>query len=192
MPQKLSLNPDLLRSLLICDPEMGDLFWKSRPIEMFSGGYFSAAANCKKWNTRFAEKRAFTTMGDDGYLHGRILYDRYLAHRVIWVIVHGQWPDEIDHINGIRDDNRILNLRSVTRAENTKNLRRSCRNKSGVTGVCWYPPTNRWVVHIAANGRHKCVGYFPDFLDAVCARKSADNKYGFHANHGRKFLRAVH
>ena len=122
-----------------------------------------------------------------GYIQISINNKRYLAHRVAWMMVHDAWPKEqIDHINHDKSDNRIANLREVTHQENCRNTSLSKANNSGVTGVCWYKPTEKWRAYIVVNGEQINLGYFKDFFEAVCARKSAENKHNFHANHGNK------
>jgi len=100
--------------------------------------------------------------------------------------VHDEWPqDEIDHINGIRTDNRLVNLRSVTHRENQKNIKRSTCNTSGRVGVRWEGHRSKWRSAIKVDGREKHLGSFDSFAEASAARKAAEIKYGFHKNHGR-------
>lgn len=121
-----------------------------------------------------------------GYAEVGLFNKAYGAHRVIWAFHHGEWPlDFIDHINGIRNDNRLENLRVVPQSENLKNLRLSNKNLSGRTGVCWHKEFGRWHAQIKTGGVKKHLGYFVDFNDAVAARKKAEQQYGFHANHGK-------
>ena len=116
----------------------------------------------------------------------RVDYKLYLAHRIAWLFHYGAWPaGEIDHINGIRDDNRIINLRDVTHMENRRNSKRSVNNTSGVTGVSWYKKTGMWSSRIRVDGKWKFLGYFDDFNEAVKTRRSAEREHGFHLNHGR-------
>ena len=77
-----------------------------------------------------------------GYRRVRYHGKNHLEHRVIWHIHHGYWPTEIDHINRIRDDNRIENLREVTHAENIKN-QHPFRGGKGV----YQSPSGKWRVH---------------------------------------------
>lgn len=110
---------------------------------------------------------------------------RFMAHRLAWLFMKGSWPPhEIDHINGDGVDNRWINLRSVTSSENKMNARKREDNKSGITGVIWNTETNRWKSYIGINGKHNHLCYSKDFFEACCARKSAENQYGFHPNHG--------
>ena len=108
------------------------------------------------------------------------------AHRVAWLLFHGSEPiGDIDHINGDRSDNRIANLRLASRLDNARNTKISTRNKTGCLGVSWRPKAGRWRAQITDTGRMVHIGSFDNLLDAACARKSAEIKYGFHRNHGR-------
>ena len=178
-------SPKLLRKLLRYELETGKLFWKERTPDMFVDGKHTAEHNCAAWNGRFANKQAFTAIMGGGYACGRVFDKAYFAHRVIWAIVHNEWPEQIDHINGVKDDNRIENLRSVSNAENGKNKKRQSNNASGVCGVYWHNRDSKWVAQIKFGGKKKHLGYFTDFDDAVAARKTAEVKHGFHPNHGR-------
>ncbi len=127
------------------------------------------------------------TINSNGYrvvgLKGRL----YKAHRLIWLYVHGKFPEnEIDHINGITDDNRIVNLRDVTHLKNGCNLRTPSNNTSGKCGVSWSKQSGKWKAAIQVDGSKIHLGFFDDINLAQQARKAADVKYGFHPNHGRK------
>lgn len=115
---------------------------------------------------------------------------RLLRHRIIWEMHNGPIPDgmEIDHINHVPGDDRIENLRMVTTKENKKNLPKTSLNTSGVVGVYWRQERGRisgWQAFIYVNGKKKYLGIYGDWFEAVCARKSANQKYGYHLNHGR-------
>ena len=89
----------------------------------------------------------------DGYLRIQIKGKNYMAHRIIWLYVYGEWPiNQLDHINGIPSDNRISNLRPATNSENRQNLHRAHKNnKSGFLGVGknW----NKWKACIKINNK---------------------------------------
>jgi len=120
-----------------------------------------------------------------GYRRISVNGKEYLAHRLAWLYMTGRLPcDQLDHINHIRDDNRWANLREATNSDNQKNSSLQKNNKSGIAGVMWYKYTNRWLVRINTNPKMISLGYHKDFFEACCIRKSAENKYGFHANHG--------
>lgn len=177
-----NINPEILRQLLRYEPETGKLYWLSRPQSMFP-----SERTWKSWNTRCAGGPALEFTMDNGYLIGGILGKTYLAHRVIWALVHGAWPSaEVDHINGVRNDNRIANLRAVTRTENGRNVCRRKNNTSGVTGVSFDNERNKWCARIRVNYRVCMLGRFDTFDAAVAARRAAEQRYGFHENHGRE------
>lgn len=177
---------EMLNRLLDCNPDTGFLTWKKRTVDLFDGGKYSAERDCARWNGQFAGKSALATDNGQGYKRGRIFSTTCLSHRVVWAMVHGEWPaGEIDHINGMRDDNRLVNLRAVTRAENMRNAAMPITNTSGVMGVSWYKPSQKWCAFINVKGKRKHLGYFTDKADAIAARAAAEAKYGFHENHGR-------
>ncbi len=134
---------------------------------------------------RKRKNRIAGTLRSDGYIKVGVDGEKYLAHRIIWVFVYKCCPEEIDHINHVGCDNRLENLRNVSRKENTKNIRVSTRNKSGVVGVHWQKRYCNWRVIIGVKGKTIHIGYFHDFNDAVRAREKANAKYGFHSNHGK-------
>lgn len=120
-----------------------------------------------------------------GYLRANLLNKRQRVHRLAWLIVYGEWPEIIDHINHDKTDNRIENLRSVTRLGNQRNRKISVNNTSGVNGVYWSDVRGRWVAHIKVLGTHKPLGTYRTKEEAMAARRDAEVKHGFHENHGR-------
>lgn len=167
------ITPERLRELLDYNPETGELRWKPRPATMFKAEHWQ-----RTWNTRQAGRPAFT-VGDKGYRRGMIFRRMYLAHVVAWAISTGKWPDgQIDHINGVRDDNRLANLREVTRSENCRNGKRRSSNTSGVNGVARHG--DRWRAYIMVH-----LGIFDTLEEAAAARKDAESRLGYHPNHGR-------
>lgn len=125
-----------------------------------------------------------------GYIVIRIDYKLYLAHRLAWLYVHGKLPcGEIDHINGTRDDNRIINIREVSHTDNMKNASIKSNNKSGVTGVIWSEKKKRWHSFIHISGKKMHLGSFKNKDGAVKARKDAEVKFKFHPNHGKPMQR---
>ncbi len=109
------------------------------------------------------------------------------AHRLAWLYTYGYLPkEEIDHINGIRDDNRLCNLREVNSAENRKNMCIRSDNNSGTTGVYFKKDKKKWCARIHVNGKNKHIGYFDTKEEAILARKQAEKEYQYHPNHGRR------
>lgn len=106
-----------------------------------------------------------------GYWHISIDDIVYGAHRLAWLYVHGYFPEHcIDHINRVRDDNRLVNLREVTYSCNLRNSGIGSMNSSGVKGVCWFPRTNKWRAFITVDGKQLHLGYHEDMIGAVIAR----------------------
>jgi hypothetical protein len=171
-----------LQRLLQYDPLLGSLTWLSRSVDMF------AKANiARTWNTRFAGKLAFTAIVHTGYCVGGIHGSSFLAHRVAWALHYGEWPtDQIDHINGIRNDNRIVNLRAATNAENGKNQKLRNTSQTGQSGVCWHKLSGKWQARINVNGVTTHVGLFNTIDDAIAARIAAEQLHDYHANHGKR------
>lgn len=102
------------------------------------------------------------TVQKKGYRSIYVKNKAYAAHRLVWLYVHGCWPkDQIDHINGNRDDNRVENLREVTNSENTRNRRNPQGSNPylGVTKKRWRSGF-RWCARIMLNGKSKHIGYF--------------------------------
>lgn len=109
----------------------------------------------------------------------------YAAHRLAWFYETGEWPrGEIDHINGNGLDNRFLNLREATSAENNRNRRRQSNNTSGFVGVSWCKLTQKWRAELNVNGERVRLGRFDTIGEAVIARLQASIDNGFSLTHG--------
>lgn len=121
-----------------------------------------------------------------GYRQLGMFKQPYLVHRLAFLYMEGRWPNEVDHINGDRLDNRWSNLREVTSSENKRNMGIHVNNKSGVPGVYWYPRYSKWEVTIRSNGEHIYLGRYDDLDEAIKVRKEAEIKYNFHPNHGKR------
>lgn len=176
-------SQDMLRQLLLYNPETGKLFWLPRSPELFVTRRAYGI-----WNARYPGTEAFTATCEYGYKIGAI-YDRTMkAHRVIWCIVTGEWPaHEVDHINGDRSDNRFRNLRAVSRQENRLNVKERIDNTSGRTGVHFHKNSKKWYATIKVAGKSRHLGVYATFEEASQARAKAEKDAGFHPNHGRKF-----
>lgn len=177
MASKKLPDTELLRNLLIYDPEVGHLFWRARPPE-----HFTSTVQGSRWNGKNAGRRAFTAC-NGRCLHGSIFGIHYKAHRVIWKMAHGEEPDVIDHINGDPTDNRLKNLRNVSHSENMANARRPAHNTTGHIGV--YSSRGKWQACITQDKRTRFLGRFDSIEEAMRARKEAEIALGFHENHGR-------
>ena len=185
MASKALPSPEVLRQLLRYEPETGKLFWRERGVEWFEDeARLSARSRAKAWNTRNAGRQA-NYPGGHGYDTVRVLWRALMAHRVVWMIAMGEVPEEIDHINGIKSDNRIVNLRNVSRAENLKNLPRRSTNKSGVIGIHWSSDRMKWVATGRRDGASKNLGRFVCVGAAIATRRKYEAENGYHPNHGR-------
>jgi hypothetical protein len=122
-----------------------------------------------------------------GYVRIQIDGQQHLAHRLAFLYMTGEFPEDgVDHISGVKSDNRWSNLRPADNALNSRNCSQRSNNKSGVTGVSWSKARGKWVVYIVDDtGRNLNLGGYEDWFEAVCARKSAEVSHGYHINHGR-------
>lgn len=181
------VSPAKVDDLLVLDDETGKLFWKKRDTSLFNASEKQLNKTANSWNSKFAGKQAFTAINRDGYAHGNIFHMPFYAHRVVWAITFGQWPvNQIDHINGVRSDNRPSNLRDVLPIENHMNVSIGKRNTSGIVGVRFYARGGAWQAQITVSGKNIHLGYFKTVEEAAAARAAADARYGFHENHGRR------
>jgi hypothetical protein len=143
-PNKITLEQSLLHEML--DYQDGQLVWKNKPYNLVHLN--GKVAGC---------------MHKSGYRQikfGQILYP---AHRIMWIYHNGSISEnmQIDHINGIKSDNRIENLRLVTPQQNCFN-----RSKFTAKGYCWNKAAQKWQATITVNGKNKYLGLFFNEIDA--------------------------
>ncbi len=171
-PNVTELTQDTLKQLLSYDPETGIFRWlfSDRKTETgaIAGTLHSDPAN------------AYWTIG--------LLGKTFRAHRLAWLAIYGEIPDypeyEIDHINQIKHDNRIENLRIVNDVQQSQNKKRPINNTSGCVGVHRHRTQTEWRAKICHQRKSFHLYNGPDFFEACCARKSAEIRFGFHPNHG--------
>lgn len=105
-----------------------------------------------------------------GYIRFAICRRRYFAHRVVWFMTHGEWPShEVDHINGIRTDNRPENLRNVTRLMNSQNVGAAhvTNSTTGLLGTHYHASNGKnFRAQIWVNGKNRHIGYFETAMQA--------------------------
>jgi hypothetical protein len=147
MAKENSITADSVRELLSYNAETGELVWRQR---MSSTARPGASAGGIHKHT--------------GYRTIRIFGMQRPAHRIAWVIVHGEWPKgHIDHINGDRSDNRLANLRDVARSVNNQNQRKIHSHKTSCDflGVCPSKSAkNPWLAQIRVDGRQLHIGVY--------------------------------
>lgn len=168
----VEVNAGMAQEALSYNSETGCFWWKERPLRHFQDARAHAS-----WNSCYAGKEAGSRAAN-GYLLVSLFKKRYMAHRLAFLIMEGAWPPEdVDHVNGRKDDNRWANLRHASRSENNQNMRRRKDNTSGHRGVSWFKNRNKWEAKIAIRGKQVRLGYFDRFEDACAARKGASEKY---------------
>lgn len=145
------MNRTELKKLLNYNPETGEFRWAIARQRITKGSVAGTAHI-------------------EGYVQLWLNGKAYLAHRLAWLYVHGYEPTEIDHINRIRNDNRIVNLREVSRTENNLNASIRKDNTSGYKGVSWNKTRNKWQAYIKIKGKKKSLGYHHTAEEAHIAR----------------------
>jgi hypothetical protein len=137
------LTAEIARERWDYDPKTGVLRWKIKLSNVKVGDV-----------TGYESNGGYLQVGWDGKI--------YLAHRIIWLIVHGEWPPEqLDHINGDRTDNRLVNLRCVSNRQNSLNKER--HRKGNLQGAYRLNRNLKspWKAIIQIDGERKHLGYFP-------------------------------
>lgn len=154
------------------DAYEGELYWRVRPRH-----HFKSDRGWRAFNSRFANHRAGTTSKTTGYVVLNFSNgDIYPAHRLIWAMSTGKWPDFIDHINGIRNDNRLANLRSCSRSQNQCNRGIQKNNTSGFKGIHLHSD-GRWRAKLRANVGDIHIGLFTTPDEAHDAYVKATLRY---------------
>lgn len=135
-----TINQERIKELFNYNPDTGE-FVRTQDRQCVKAGDIAGSA-------RF-----------DGYLHIWIDGKHYLSHRLAWMYAYGEWPEsDIDHINCIKDDNRLSNLRDATKSQNGMNSKTYSNNSSGFKGVSFHK--KRWRANIRLNGKQKHIGNF--------------------------------
>jgi hypothetical protein len=150
-----NITAERLREALHYDPETGSFTWRINRRAIRAGN----AAGTKKSN---------------GYIQIRIDQKTYLAHRLAWLYMTGDWPPHtIDHSNTDVSDNRFRNLREATQSQNNGNANLTKKNTSGRKGVSWKKSRGKWVASI----HQKHIGIFENLDDAAKAYAKAAQEY---------------
>lgn len=159
------ITQQYIQSILDYDKHTGIFLWKISKSFRIKAGQIAGRKNL------------------NGYVQIGINKKRYSAHRLAWLYEYGEVPKIIDHINNIRDDNRLINLRLCNKNQNSHNSLLFKNNQSGIKGLDI--KNNKWRTQIAVNKKIYHLGYFKDFFEACCSIYSARNKlHGEFANYG--------
>ena len=180
-----------LKECVDYDEFSGILYWKCRSLN-----HFNCERICNSWNAKFAgevcgsirrEKRKSAgtkyieiTLTENG------TRKTYFAHRLIWLYMIGEFPEQVDHIDGDGLNNKWKNLKLATNIENSMNCRMSKNNTSGFNGISWHKRDEVWSVSIRINGNLIHGGSFTNINDAISKREQLNINYGFHPLHGLK------
>lgn len=161
------ITQERLKELFDFDPETGIFTNKTQ----------------RSYNSKIGQKVGTLAQG-----YFKVVVDRkmYLLHRLAWLYVYGYLPPYIDHINRVSTDNRISNLRPVTKKQNVENQKLASTNKSGYRGVSWDKKRKKWFVSIQHNTKTIALGRFENIEDARDAYCKAAAKYHTHNNHATK------
>jgi hypothetical protein len=155
------LTQERLKQVLNYEPESGNFTWKSARSSVLIG---EIAGHTSK-------QTGYRLVGVDGSL--------FLAHRLAWLYVHGEFPSaSIDHVDRNRLNNSIGNLRTATQSQNAFNSPARSTSKSGFKGVSWCHVTSKWRATATINGKQKSLGRHKELRNAV----SAYNRFA-QANH---------
>ena len=133
-----------LKELLHYNPDTGVFTWRVSPSRTVKVGQVAGH-----------------TPKNTGYLQIRLSNKLYQGHRLAWLYMAGEWPRKyIDHINGVRDDNRWVNLREATQRQNAYNRGGMKGSSSNHKGVSWDKWNKKWVVKARSPTKHLNLGYF--------------------------------
>lgn len=139
-----------LKELLSYDVETGIFQWRQVTSNRISVGSAAGTVNSK------------------GYLIISIDGQRYRAHRLAYLYMTGDMPeDQIDHMNNVKTDNRWCNLREASNSQNHMNRWLQVNNTSGEKGVVFHKPSGRWTARVKVNGKLHSLGYYDDKDDAI-------------------------
>lgn len=149
----------------------GVLIWRIKPCKNQKPGMVAGCVN------------------KNGYRYISFLGKKYKASHIVWLIFNPQdvisRSQQIDHINHVRSDDRIGNLRKTTNKGNSRNRQLRSSSKSGAMGVYWREDVSKWRATIKVDGVNISLGFFCRLEEAIAARTAAEVRYGFHDNHGK-------
>jgi len=160
------LTQKRLKHLLDYDPVTGVFVWKVRASNSVSVGAVAGCMDTGKYCVIVVDKTL------------------YKAHRLVWLYMTGKMPcGQVDHINGVRNDNRLVNLREASHGENQRNALKRADNTSGYKGVSWHTASGKWRADIKVDGTGSYLGLFARVEDAAAAYAKASAR--LHKDFGR-------
>lgn len=173
LKKQLLMSVGDIRDLIDYNPENGVLTAKVN----FSGRQAGSVIGSQTWQ---------------GYYAFSLFGKKCFAHRLAWLLHYGEWPSQpIDHINGIKTDNSIRNLRLCSLSQNQFNKPTQKNNTTGVKGVYWNKRDKRYVASVQFNGKKYSAGHHKDIDSAKEAvMKLREKLAGEFTNHGEFELAA--
>ena len=178
----MELTTEVVRELLDYNQLTGVFTWKVRARE-----WFKSEQGFKVFHTRYAgEVAGYVWTNTRGYQNMRLnLFGKlYGLHRLAFLYLGEELPEQVDHLNRDATDNRWSNLVASSAKDNNKNASMSRNNKSGVTGVYWNKEKGKWKAQVRFDNRGKCLGYFTDLEEAAEAVRRFRLEKGFSDGHG--------
>lgn len=159
------------RNVLDYSPDSGKLFWKENTL------------HSSYWNKKYANKEA-GCISSDGYVVITYRGKTYKAHRIAWFLLTGKIPDKfIDHINMIKSDNRAVNLREATVAQNAANRVTQKNSTTKCKGVGYRKDINKWYSRIGFRGKTYFLGYVDSMSEAK--RRYDEKAKSFYSDYSR-------
>lgn len=155
----MAITQDRLKELMHYDPDTGIFTWLARV-----GGKRKAEG----WNAKYAGTQAGCVYAGLGYATVSLSMEKYYLHRLAWLYMTGEWPpNDVDHINGVRHDNRWINLRLATRKQNLANAAGHFDSTSGgVKGVSFEKWSGKWKAQIYLDGKNRLIGRYATIEEA--------------------------
>jgi hypothetical protein len=176
----MKITQEIAKKYTDYNPETGIFTWKKRDyIDGEDPRYIN------RFNRNMAGKVA-AGRHSEGYLIARIDGVNVKLHRLAWIYHYGVEPDIIDHINGVRNDNRIENLRNIKKHENNWNQGIRKDNKTGYSGLHWNNQIGKWHVRLGHKNIAHHVGFFDDFDEALIERNKKIVELGYFDGHGNR------
>lgn len=150
-------------------------------------GDFTRVVGFDSWCREIPDNHLIIECNNRGYRWVRFKNLNFLVHRLVWLYMTGDHPtDEIDHIDGDRQNNSWSNLRHVTAFENSRNQGERKDNTSGCRGVTFSKRNRKWCTRISHKGVRYSLGYFVNIEDAIQTRKQAEKDFKYHPNHAAR------
>ena len=139
-----------LKQLLVYNEFSGQFTWRIAPSKRVAAGAVAGSLH------------------PSGHVYISVRRRLYAAHRLAWLYVFGQWPRKfVDHINGDAADNRLANLRLLTRTENLQAARKArADSRSGLLGACYRKDVKKWQARIQRDKRSVSLGLFSSAEEA--------------------------